>query len=363
MFRWRGHAARVDGFGEVPIPSTVTQTSPLRRTAILCAVLGSLCFPSTHGGAPTTLEIGPKQRLLVIAAHPDDETLGAGGLVQRVLDRGGSARVVILTAGDGFVRAVEGASPGKPARPAQYVAYGERRIDEAESAVRELGRGRVRVDVLGFPDTGLFPLLSAHWKKSAPARSPTTGAMDSPYDEAYGPDVPYAGSSLRAELVRILRAAKPTLVAVHDPLDAHPDHRAAGLFALLALDEWTREVEGNGGATPKVLAYLVHWPGWPSGWSKAPSAETRHALLAFPQTLPTRGLERVQLVLEPAEVARKQAALRRYETQREVMDSFLMNFARSSEPFTVLTRQELRGAGWVRDLRQASSSPQVARSK
>jgi LmbE family N-acetylglucosaminyl deacetylase len=335
----------------------------MRRAALICAAAASLCFPMNHGNEPTAFEVGREERLLVIAPHPDDETLGAGGLVQRVLARGGRVRVVILTAGDGFVRAVEGASPGEPARPAQYVAYGERRMDEAEAALRVLGRGRVRVDVLGFPDTGLFPLLSAHWKRSDPARSPTTGAMDPPYAEAFAPDEPYSGSSLRAELVRILRATKPTLVALPDPLDAHPDHRATGLFALLALDEWTREKPDNDVPVPKLLAYLVHWPGWPSGWSSVPGAETRRALLAFPATLPQRGLERVQLVLEPSEVSKKQAALRRYATQRAVMDSFLLNFARSSEPFTVLTREELRGAGWVRDLRRVSERTQVARSR
>lgn len=334
----------------------------MQRAALLLAAVCALGFPTRHGADPSALEVGPGERLLVISPHPDDETLGAGGLIQRTLASGGRARVVIVTAGDGFVRAVEGAS-GQPARPAQYVAYGERRIDEAERAVRELGHGRVRLDVLGFPDAGLSPLLSAHWKKSEPERSATTGAVDPPYDEAFAPDVPYAGSSLRAELVRILRATKPTLVAIPDPLDAHPDHRAAGLFALLALDEWTREAQAGGAAAPKVLAYLVHWPGWPPGWSRAPGAETRRALLGFPATLPTRDLDRVELVLSPAEVERKQAALRRYETQREVMDSFMLNFARASEPFTVLTPRELRGEGWVRDLLRATTTSKVARSR
>ena len=328
-----------------------------RWAALVVVALGSLCFPARHGAGPSALEVGAGERLLVLSPHPDDETLGAGGLVQRVLARGGHARVVIVTAGDGFVRAVEGSSPGQPARPAQYVAYGERRIDEAERAVRELGHGRVRLDVLGFPDAGLSPLLSAHWKKSEPERSATTGAIDPPYDEAFAPDAPYAGSSLRAELVRILRSTKPTIVAIPDPLDAHPDHRATGLFALLALDEWTRQTKARGAAVPKVLAYLVHWPGWPPGWSRAPGAETRRGLLGFPPTLPSRGLDRAQLVLSPAEVDRKQAALRRYETQREVMASFLLNFARASEPFTVLTRRELRGEGWVRDLMRVTSAP------
>ena len=33
------------------------------------------------------------ERLLVIAPHPDDETLGAGGLIQRVLSAHGTVRV------------------------------------------------------------------------------------------------------------------------------------------------------------------------------------------------------------------------------------------------------------------------------
>ncbi len=332
-----------------------------RLSQVLAALgisLSALAFAPSHGGAPTTFEVGSGERLLVIAPHPDDETLGAGGLVQRVLARGGRARVVILTAGDGFVEAVAGARPGEPARPAQFVAYGEQRIEEAEAAARVIGRGRVRVDVLGFPDTGLSPLLSAHWKRSDPARSTTTGASDPPYADAFAPDAPYAGASLRAQLVRILRETKPTLVALPDPLDAHPDHRATGLFALLALDEWTSPASKEPAPTPKVLAYLVHWPGWPPGWSRAPARATRRALLGFPPTLPTRGLPRVELVLDPKEVATKQAALRRYGTQRAVMDSFMLNFARASEPFTVLTEQELRGTGWVRDLRLASERSQ-----
>ena len=55
---------------------------------------------------PTELAVKRGERLLVLAPHPDDETLGAGGLIQRVLARGGTVRVVLVTAGDGYVEAV-----------------------------------------------------------------------------------------------------------------------------------------------------------------------------------------------------------------------------------------------------------------
>ncbi len=41
-----------------------------------------------------------RQRLLVVAPHPDDETAGAGGLIARVKDAGGKAWVMVLSTGD-----------------------------------------------------------------------------------------------------------------------------------------------------------------------------------------------------------------------------------------------------------------------
>ena len=46
-------------------------------------------------------------RLIVFSPHPDDESLGAGGLIQRVLEAGGKVKVVFITSGDGFPEGVE----------------------------------------------------------------------------------------------------------------------------------------------------------------------------------------------------------------------------------------------------------------
>ena len=112
------------------------------------------------------------ERLLVIAPHPDDETLGAGGLIQRVLSAHGTVRVVLVTAGDGYVEAVRYETGELRPRAPVYVAYGERRLHEARAAVRKLGGDRVRVGLLGFPDGGLEQLLQAHWWRDVPERSP-----------------------------------------------------------------------------------------------------------------------------------------------------------------------------------------------
>src|SRR5262249_38639410 len=53
------------------------------------------------------LAVDAGERLLVIAPHPDDEILGAGGLAQRVLMQDGHVTVLYVTAGDGFDAAAE----------------------------------------------------------------------------------------------------------------------------------------------------------------------------------------------------------------------------------------------------------------
>ncbi len=311
----------------------------LPRTILGIAMALALAVAPAAGAERETraLEVGARERLLVVSPHPDDETLGAGGLMERVLSRGGSARVVLLTAGDGYVEAVVHATGLPRPRPTQYIAYGERRLGEARAAMRELGGNRIRLQVLGFPDGGLEQLLHAYWRRSHPELSPTTAAREPPYPEAVARDVAYDGADLRRELLHILRETQPTVVAFPDPLDAHPDHRAAGLFTLLALETWTRE----GGPMPKLLAYLVHWPGWPPGWDQAPPPASESHSLELPTNLPARGQERASLALGQAEVREKRLALGRYASQQEEMATVLAAFVRRTEPFTVFAPDEV----------------------
>ena len=287
--------------------------------------------------------VGRNERLLVIAPHPDDETLGAGGLIQRVYLNGGDVRIVLVTAGDGFVEAVAHETGTPRPRPAAYIAYGELRLREARAAVRTLLPDRYRLQVLGFPDGGLDGLLQAHWWRSRPERSRTTDARDPPYDsEALEPDVPYDGDDLRRELARIIRETHPTIVALPDPLDRHPDHRATALFTLLALQDWA--VQHPGHDKPQLLAYLVHWPDWPPGWDAPQATSEPDVPLELPRGDVHRGGKRVALVLSDEELATKRAALAKYFTQLAVMSPFLTAFVRRTEPYTLLAPPEMRRA-------------------
>lgn len=302
-------------------------------------VMAGLTLLGAATPAPAPLDVGAGERLLVVAPHPDDETLGAGGLMQRVLANGGSVHILLFTAGDGYVEAVEKETGRPRPRPAEFVAYGERRLAELRAAIRELSGGQVRLEVLGFPDGGLEPLLHAqHWLRSHPERSPTTRATEPPYPEALDPSAAYDGADLLHAVERTLRTWQPTTVVLPDPLDAHPDHRAAGLFTLLALDAVTRRGDGPAAPLPRMLAYLVHWPGWPGGRGGAPPAP-RDTPLELPSDLaPER--RRLALTLDDGERAVKERALSRHASQQEAMGPFLAAFVRRTEPFTELTREE-----------------------
>src|ERR1700722_16913490 len=65
----------------------------LCRTALVAAVAADL---------PTMPEPQRSDRVLVIAPHPDDESLCCAGILQRARANGAAVAVVWITAGDGF---------------------------------------------------------------------------------------------------------------------------------------------------------------------------------------------------------------------------------------------------------------------
>lgn len=85
------------------------------------------------------------RRLVVVSAHPDDETLGAAGLLRRVGAAGGTVELVLASDG-------EGALP--EAGSLDRTALARTRLAEVDTALAELGVP-ARVHRLGLPDSRL----------------------------------------------------------------------------------------------------------------------------------------------------------------------------------------------------------------
>src|ERR1700729_3740365 len=81
--------------------------------------------------------------LLVLAPHPDDESLGCGGLIAEHHARGHDVHVMVLTDGTG-------SHPRSREYPATRLAA--LRMQEARRAIVALGLPEDRIDFLGLPD-------------------------------------------------------------------------------------------------------------------------------------------------------------------------------------------------------------------
>jgi LmbE family N-acetylglucosaminyl deacetylase/SAM-dependent methyltransferase len=98
-----------------------------------------------YRSALPALDIGPLRRLVVVAAHPDDETLMAGGLIAATAARG--LPVVVVVASNG-----EASHPGSRTWPPDRLARA--REQEVTEAVRRLAPD-ARLVLLRLPDGAL----------------------------------------------------------------------------------------------------------------------------------------------------------------------------------------------------------------
>lgn len=160
-------------------------------------------------------------RLLVIAPHPDDEAIGAGALIQRVVARGGEVRAIFLTDGDRNPWPQRFLDRKWRVTPLDRAAWGGLRRREALASLASLGVPADQVTFLGFPDQELTAL----------ARSGDARPLN----------------ALRSAL----QTFRPTLLTVASSQDLHSDHRAAAWFAHHA-------VRGTGDDAPEIVTYIVH---------------------------------------------------------------------------------------------------------
>jgi LmbE family N-acetylglucosaminyl deacetylase len=278
------------------------------------------------------LVVPPHLRLMVFAPHPDDETLAAGGLTQRVLTTGGQVRVVFVTNGDGYVDGVRREVRRVRTSTTDFIQYGERRHEEALRALAHLGLATTDGVFLGFPDDGIDDLWAGHWSTRKPYTSPYTRFDRPAYKESLSQQVEYAGTDLENEITRTLRDFRPDWVLMPDPRDRHPDHCTTGVFVLDALRQ-LRVDSGTQFGHTRALTYLVHYPDYPAsptwvreiaGAGVGGSSTAGRALSA------ARWLS---LPLVPSELARKREALGEYQSQVLVMQPFLKQFLVSSELF------------------------------
>ena len=167
-----------------------------------------------------SLELDQNTRMLVIAPHPDDETLATGELIQAALAAGARLRVVIATDGDNNPWPQRWIEKRWRIDASARARWGKRRQTEASMALARLGVAAQDVRCLGWPDQGITALLMRD-------------------------------SAATLQLADEIRDFVPNLIIAPSRTDLHPDHNAMNVMLELAL------AESNLSACQR-FGYVVH---------------------------------------------------------------------------------------------------------
>ena len=164
-------------------------------------------------------------RVLVVAAHPDDIEFGAAGTVARWVSEGATVRYLLVTRGD----------KGSDDPDVDVAELTQTRMAEQRAAAAELGVAGV--DFLDEPDGQVEPSLT-----------------------------------LRERITHAIRSFRPEIVMSHDPTVLfvnnewvnHPDHRAVGQTAVDAVFPTARDPLNfrehlDAGLEPWKVAELYLW--------------------------------------------------------------------------------------------------------
>jgi LmbE family N-acetylglucosaminyl deacetylase len=149
------------------------------------------------------------ERTLVLAPHPDDETLGCGGTIRLLVESKKPVKVVFLTSGDkadsshklahivnNEISPLLKAGEGRLLNESHFTEYALLREKEAEKALRVLGV--TDYEFLRFPDRGIHD----HYKDAL------------------------------EDLLGIVNVYKPDTIYSPSMIELNPDHRATAALSV-----------------------------------------------------------------------------------------------------------------------------------
>lgn len=211
-----------------------------------------------------------KPEILVIAAHPDDETIGCGATLGKISNR---AHVLHIT--DGAPRdMIDAGAAGFSTRE----AYARARRFEAHAALKLAGLGPERCRQLGIAD-----------QESALNMAEIT-------------------LMLRDVILEI----SPGIILTHPYEGGHPDHDAAS-FCTASAVELLRRGQAPAGFAPPLVCEMSSY--------HAQTNDEGRARLAFYEFLPCYGRDVVTTKLTRAERELKAAMISCFQTQKKILQA------------------------------------------
>ncbi len=229
-----------------------------------------------------TTDITSADRILMLAPHPDDEAIGAGGLLQRARAAGAKVHVIYGTCGDNNAWPQRVLEKRWSITPTARARWGARRREEARVALRLLLGSDNCATFLNLPDQGVTSLLLR------------------------------GGEEIIASLREEFSSLRPTILVLPSADDAHADHSALHVLAHFAF--------GANMSACRVLHYVVH-----RGRHPAPAPDCKLRLTA-------------------EEVDIKRRAILCHKTQMLLSRRRFTAFARTEEKFTLDAPADIRAS-------------------
>jgi N-acetyl-1-D-myo-inositol-2-amino-2-deoxy-alpha-D-glucopyranoside deacetylase len=246
----------------------------------------------------------PARRLLLVHAHPDDETITTGGTIAHYTSLGVEVSVLTCTLGEEGEVIGEQWSELVADRANQLGGY---RILELTAALRELGARRPR-----------FLSAAGRWRDSGMAGTPSAAHPRAFVNADEGEAV--------AALVGVIRELRPDVVVGYDPVGGygHPDHIQAHRITTAAVEAAGTDLFPEAGAA---------WDPAKFYWTVVDAGELLSAIAAIEVVPPEWSAPRIdELCTVPSEsvttvidvqtaLEAKRSALRAHATQVTVAAS------------------------------------------
>jgi len=217
----------------------------LARALFFCGLL-------LAGFAP----LAAAKTILVIAPHPDDEVLVAGGRIRDAVLAGDTVKVIVVTNGD-----ING------------VDSGITRQGESVSALELLGLAEQDVIFLGYPDGAMPELYNASSPTTvitSPAGRTSTygtrglGGMDY-HSYRFGSPGAYNRVTAEQDVRELISTLRPDEIYTVSHFDVHGDHAVTALLVTEALVALKR----SGVALSTKLYQGLVWPPSQDNWPEA----------------------------------------------------------------------------------------------
>ncbi|MCS7201089.1 MAG: PIG-L family deacetylase [Patescibacteria group bacterium] len=259
-------------------------------------------------------------RILVIVAHPDDETIAMGGYLAKAMVNGAKVKVVFITNGEGnlyyaYLREKNIFNKDR------FVIEETVRISEAIDALTSLGLSRENIIFIGFPHRYLKRLFLKH--RDSKFISPLTHQDHPLVENEYNKNSDYTASNLENIIKKIIVDYQPTKIFTHSAFDKHNDHYAVNQIVRDVL----RDINFN---SENFYSFLIHYNNFSKPWYL-----NKNSQLLPPDELVDK--EWLLFALNTYLMKAKEEALLNYESQLKspYLNLFLRSFIRKNELFLI----------------------------